>query len=256
VIATDGICRRARRCWVRGRVRLQPRGPAPQSAPLQLQPHLTGAADAHAGAAGHPAAADAGQRLPGTAQPGQLVRDLGQFHLHPAGAGPGVPGEDVEDQRGPVDDRHPDPGLQVASLPGRQLAVGDDHVGPAPLDRGGQFLGLARAQEAGRVGPVPALHQLVDHRQAVGLGEPAELVQRRGRAGCGVALPVGLAHRDEDSFRMLLAQITTIVTEQPRTRHACLLVKQPVIRRYGGLPRPSPVIPRDSARRRALERLG
>ena len=83
-----------------------------------------------------PCDADPAADLPGqvaapAAQPLGQVLQLGQLDLRLALGRLGVLGEDVEDQRGPVDHLDLDPVLQVAQLAGRQLAVADHGVGAA-----------------------------------------------------------------------------------------------------------------------------
>ena len=63
-----------------------------------------GTAGADAAAAGHLAAGLLGQRFAPAAEPGQHVLQLGQLDLGLALAAARVLGEDVQDQRGPVDD--------------------------------------------------------------------------------------------------------------------------------------------------------
>jgi hypothetical protein len=60
---------------------------------------------------------------------GQQVLQLGELHLRLALTGLGVLGEDVEDQRGAVDDLDLDDVLEGAPLAGDELAVADDGVG-------------------------------------------------------------------------------------------------------------------------------
>src|SRR5512132_1760002 len=117
---------------------------AADAAPVDLHLGLAWAAGADRPGRAH-AAADPGQALAPAAQPGQHVVELGQLDLGLALAAGGVLGEDVEDQHGAVDHLGVDQLLQVPQLPGRQLVVHDDGVGPECPDGGGQLLGLALA---------------------------------------------------------------------------------------------------------------
>ncbi len=62
----------------------------------------------------------------------EVVFELGELHLELALGGVGMVGEDVEDDRRPVDDRHADLLLEVALLPGQQLVVAGHEVGARP----------------------------------------------------------------------------------------------------------------------------
>ena len=58
----------------------------------------------------------------------RLYCELGQLDLELALGGRGVVGEDVEDDRRAVDDRHAELLLERALLPRRELVVGGDEV--------------------------------------------------------------------------------------------------------------------------------
>jgi hypothetical protein len=104
--------------------------------------------------------------------------------------------EDVQDQRGPVDDLDLDLGLQLAQLGRRELTVADDRVRAGRLDHLGQLQDLAGADVGGRVRPVTPLHEPFEDLGAGGLGEPGQLGQ--GRLGLrGAALG---PHTDEDDL--------------------------------------------------------
>src|SRR6202012_3757438 len=81
-------------------------GHPPADAPaVALQLRLTRATQTHtAVAAAGPATGLPGQRVTPATQAGQQVLQLGQLDLGLALLGGGVLGEDVQDQRGPVDD--------------------------------------------------------------------------------------------------------------------------------------------------------
>ena len=119
-----------------------------------------------------------GQRLAPAAQPRQHVLHLRQRDLRLALPGLGVLGEDVEDQRGPVDDLDLDDVLQAGAA-GR----GSAHRrrsrcrrrSPTTMSRSSR--GLARADVGRRVGLVAPLDHAVEHHRAGGLGERGQLAQ-------------------------------------------------------------------------------
>ncbi len=86
-------------------------------------------------------------------------------------------GEDVQDQRGPVDHLDLDDAFQLAQLPRSQLTVADHRVGAGRGDEVGQFGGLARAYVGGSVGAAAALGEAVKHLGAGRLGEGGEFAQ-------------------------------------------------------------------------------
>ena len=159
-MATDGTsCACALAAWCRGRSSCPSisrrsfaiAGADPAAVGLDLG--LTGAAGSRCRRppAG-PATGLPGHRLTPAAQPRQQVLQLGQLDLRLALPALGVLGEDVEDQRGPVDDLDLDDVLELAQLAGGQLAVADDGVGAGGDDDVAQLLGLAGADVGRRVG--------------------------------------------------------------------------------------------------------
>ena len=68
-------------------------------------------------------------------------------------------GEDVQDQRRPVDHLHPDPILQVAKLGRLELAIADDGIRAGGDDDLSYLIHLAASDESGRVGAASALHE-------------------------------------------------------------------------------------------------
>ena len=81
-----------------------------------------------AGAPGADAAAEPFQVLPLAGQPGEKVLVLGQLHLEAAFVGAGAPGEDIQDERGAVDDFDAQGVFQVLLLDGLELVIEDDDV--------------------------------------------------------------------------------------------------------------------------------
>src|SRR5208337_3617710 len=148
----------------------------PQPAPVRFQLGLAGTAGADT-AAGHPAARLPGERLAPAAEPGQHVLQLSQLHLGLAFAAAGVLGEDVQDQRGPVDDLDLHDAFQPAQLARGELAVADHGVGAVRRDDVRELAGLARAHVGGRVDPAAPLDEAVEHFGARRFGQPAQLAQ-------------------------------------------------------------------------------
>ena len=87
-------------------------------------------------------------------------------------------GEDVEDQRDPVDDVAREERLEVALLRGRQLVVEHDDVDVERLAELAQLLGLALPDVGGGVGRRAPLQRDVHRLGARGLGEQRELDER------------------------------------------------------------------------------
>ena len=129
------------------------------------------------------AAADAAAGLladevaPHAAKARQDVLELGELYLEPPLVRPGVDAEDVEDERGAVDDLDglPHRALEVRLLRGGELVVEDDDVGPELADERAELLDLAAPDERPRHGGVEALVHGMDDLGPVGLGEAGEL---------------------------------------------------------------------------------
>ena len=100
--------------------------------------------------------------------------------------------EDVEDQRGAINDLHPEPLLEVAKLPGRELVVEDHGVRAIGVQFVVDLTDLAFADERGGIGVAPVLHDAGDGRRTRRLGERGELVE--------VRLLVAPTDADEHSF--------------------------------------------------------
>ena len=146
-------------------------------AAVRLELRLTGTATTDALAAGRAATGLPGQLATPAAQALRLVPQLREFDLRLALGALGVLGEDVEDQRGAVDDLHLRPVLQVAQLAGRKLAVADDGVGAGGGDGVVQLVDLAASDEGRGVRLLASLDEGVEHLGSGGLGEQLELGQ-------------------------------------------------------------------------------
>ena len=188
-MATAGTALRGRRARLVSRTvrmalisRREPGDAGADAPPVGLQLGLTGTTQTHAAAgAAAPAGTTGlpGQRLTPTAQPRQQVFQLGQLDLRLALLALGVLGEDVEDQRGPVDDLDLGALLQVAQLGRGQLTVADHRVGAGGEHHRAEVVDLAAADVGGRVGPAAPLDQPFEHLRTGGLGQ-------RGQLGEGV----------------------------------------------------------------------
>ena len=144
--------------------------------PVRLDLGLTGTTGGHAAATAGPAATHLPrQRLTPAAQPRQHVLHLRERDLRLALTGLGVLGEDVEDQRRPVDDLDLDDVFEVDQLAGAQLTVAHHRVRAGLQDDVPQLLRLAGTDVGGRVGLVTALDHAVQHQGARRLGEGREL---------------------------------------------------------------------------------
>jgi hypothetical protein len=83
------------------------------------------------------------------AEAGKVVFELGQFDLEFAFVGAGPLGEDVEDERGPVEHLGAEGLFEVALLGRRQFVVEDHEVGAFFLAGRGDVLNLSAADEVG-----------------------------------------------------------------------------------------------------------
>ena len=149
---------------------------------VDLELGLARAAGADLCTAGRGAAALLAERGALSADAGQPVAEEGQLHLGLALLAVGVLGEDVEDHGGAVDGRATEQLLEVALLGGRELVVEHHRVAVGGQRQLAQLLGLALADEGGRVGRGSALHEARDLVGAGGVDELRELVE----AGLGV----------------------------------------------------------------------
>ena len=160
----------------------QSRHPLTDPATVRLDLGLAGPAGAHTAATAAGTAALAGHRLTPTAQPRQHVLHLGQFHLGLALSAAGVLGEDIQDQRGAVDDLDLHHFLQCVQLRRAELAIADHRVGTGRGDDVAQLDGLTGADIGCRIGFVAPLNDALQDFRAGGLGQGGKF----GKAGVGV----------------------------------------------------------------------
>ena len=135
-----------------------------------------------AGALGADGPLAAGARLalqvgPHAGEPGQQVLVLGQLHLEAALLGAGPLGENIQNQRAPVQHLDPQQLCQHPHLGGRQVVVEDHHGGTGVLavKLGLRHLSLADEGAGIRAGPVLQHH--ADGLRPGGLHQGAELLQ-------------------------------------------------------------------------------
>ena len=139
------------------------------------------------------AAAETGHLFSATGEAGQAVLELRELDLDPALTGSRVPREDVEDDAGPIDDRHARRLLERPLLRRRELVIGDDDVRPEARDLARDLFGLALPDPGVAIRRAALLDRLARDRAARGRDECAELLERV----LGVEPRVGDVQRDE-----------------------------------------------------------
>ncbi len=109
----------------------------------------------------------------------QPVLQLGQFDLELALTCIGMLGEDVENERRPVDhlDVLAKDGLQFALVPRRKLVVEEHHIRLQFIDERLHLFHLARADIGGAIGFIEALDGLTDDVNAGRIGQQCKLFQ-------------------------------------------------------------------------------
>src|SRR5262249_40409523 len=131
-----------------------------------------------AGTSGADAAAQALEMLPLAHEARQEVGELGQLDLQLALHGARTLGEDVEDERGAVDDLEAERAAEVALLHGRERIVGDHEIGALTLRGRLELVHLALAEVELRRGRLALLGDPAHHFRARRFGEAAQLVER------------------------------------------------------------------------------
>ena len=112
---------------------------------------------------------------PQAAHAGHVVLELRELDLELALGAVRVPGEDVEDHRGAVDDRHPELLLEVALLARAELVVAGDDVRVGRLRGLLDLDELAGAEVRVRMRLLAVLDDLPDDRDAGGAQQLAQL---------------------------------------------------------------------------------
>ena len=108
-----------------------------------------------AGTARADSAAQPRHRRAVAGQPGQQIIQLRQLDLQLAFAGSRAPGENVQDELGPVEDLHVQRFFQIALLRGRQLLVEDHHRRIVKVDLRLELVDFAGADQRRRIGARP-----------------------------------------------------------------------------------------------------
>ncbi len=130
-----------------------------------------------AGASGSDAAAQPRHRRAVPAQPRQQIVQLRQFHLQLAFPGARAPGENIQDQLGPVQHLHLQRALQIALLRGRQIAVENDDAGLVKMNLALELLHLAGADQSGRIRACAALNLAFGDLGAGAQGQSLQLFE-------------------------------------------------------------------------------
>ena len=130
------------------------------------------AVTAHADAALLP-----GQVTPKTGEPRQQMLELGQLDLQLAFAGSGALGEDIEDERGPVEHLAFEDSFQVAALGRGKLIVENDGVNLMVAAESGELSRLAAANESGGHRGFQFLRAVAEDLRARGRGEFTEFFE-------------------------------------------------------------------------------
>jgi hypothetical protein len=123
----------------------------------------------------HPPGAEALEVGPQPTHAGEVVLELGEFHLQVSLCRVGVVREDVEDHRGAVDHGDPQLLLEIALLPRGELVVAGDQIRVGGLDRPSQLGELPPAEIAVGIRLGASLHELPGRRDAGGAQKLLEL---------------------------------------------------------------------------------
>src|ERR1039457_7193623 len=118
------------------------------------------------------------QVAPETRQARQQMLELSQLDLELALAGAGALGENVENERGAVEDLAIEGPLQIATLGRGKLVIKDDGIDIRLVANPGEFLRLAFADVGGRARRGQLLDAVADDFAARGGGQLRKLLQR------------------------------------------------------------------------------
>jgi hypothetical protein len=141
----------------------------PDHAPVGLELRLTGSPRPDT-------ASEALEVGPLPDQPRQEIRELRQLDLELALARPRPLREDVEDQRGPIDDPHIERAREVSLLDRGQGIVGDEQPRPQRPGQRPDLLDLALPEVQARVLRAPLLDDAGEHLRPGALGQAGELL--------------------------------------------------------------------------------
>jgi hypothetical protein len=128
------------------------------------------------------------------------VRELGELYLQLPLHRARPLGEDVEDERGPVDDAQAERATEVPLLDGRQRIVGDHEVGVLAPGQRLDLLHLALAEVERGARRLPLLGEPAHHLRARRLGQTAQLVERLVHLDAPL---LGQAERGEECLLLL-----------------------------------------------------
>jgi hypothetical protein len=175
------------------------RHPLPRAPPPDLQRRLAGAPTADA-------AREPRQRVVLLRQPWQRVLELRELHLELAVAALRPLGEDVQDQLRPIDHLQIGVLRDRARLRGRQVAIEDQGLGVELRGADQDVVELPSPHHQLRIDPLAKLEHRVDHLDAGGVRELAELSQAvlRRVVSAGDVL---VSHVDEDRASVLGADL-------------------------------------------------
>jgi len=124
-----------------------------------------------AGTSGADSAAQARHLRPVSRQARQEVVELREFHLQLTFPGAGVPGENIQNDLGAIDDTAVSRAFNVALLCGGEFTIEDEQVGSCACRQLPNFIQLAAADERGGIQPLARLENPVLDRGAGALGE-------------------------------------------------------------------------------------
>ena len=108
---------------------------------------------------------------------------LRQFNLQLALGALRPAGKNIQNQADPVDHPAMHAPLQVAFLCGRQLMIEDDDIGFGGLNQGGDFVGLATADEQGGVRTTTLTLDLAQNLKPCALGQQPQFRQAFSKIG-------------------------------------------------------------------------
>jgi hypothetical protein len=128
---------------------------------------------------------------------------LRQFHLQPPFGRSGTPGEDIEDQLGPIDYLDSDRGFEVALLRGAQFVVDDKNIGLRCRGEFRQFLNLAASEQSSGFECGANLKYVAGNLRAR-TGRKFTQLAKRLRRGGGWRSAATFKSRKNRPFRMLL----------------------------------------------------